>query len=295
MENNRLQSAFYDAIFESNSLEMNALEEETLSRVRAILDDPAAISSHIKPLPDMQLKLLALVDDPDTSFADFAELINQDPALAARVLGVVNSARYASVSEIKNLETAIANLGMDEIASITTTTLMEGIRPPSPIYFRMFGQQIWDHSRQCAHLCKMLCETEGESPCAGHFLGLIHDVGKILIFDCLCEALSGSNYQDLPGGKLFKEIMSEMSVDISYFISKEWELPDEFQAALQQQRTGIDSPLARILFKANACAELFMLMEKRKLDETTRAELLQEIDISTEIWESFLQDAKTLH
>lgn len=181
------------------------------------------------------------------------------------MLQIVNSARYASVSETTELEAAVTSVGIDEVTSIASTAFMEKIKPPSPIYFKMFRQQIWDHSKQCVQPRKVFATTEGASTSTGRFLGLIHDDGKILIFDCLCKALSGSNYGDLPSGKMFKDIMSEMALDTSYFVSEAWELPEEFQMALQEQRTGVKTPLARTLFKASLCAEINLLQKKKKL------------------------------
>ncbi len=289
-----LQSAFYDAMFDSAEGELNALEQETLDSVRSILTNPAALSSHIRPLPTIQVELLNLINNPDAEYSDFAKLIEQEPALASRVLGIVNSALYASANKISNLETAIARIGMQEIANVASSVLMEDIRPPKPIYFKMFGKQIWIHSLQCAFLCKQICAQTGESGFAGHFLGLIHDVGKILVFNCLCDALAGLNYDQTPGSRLFKELMSEMSLDITYFISTEWKLPEAFQIALQQQRKEPETELAQALYKANTVAEMYLLASKRGIDEEQNQLVLEELGVGTELWDSFLEQAKLI-
>lgn len=65
-----MTSALYDAISDGSGIELNPLEQETLSNVRAILNDPSQISSNIQPLPAIQMQLLKLMDNPDATYAD---------------------------------------------------------------------------------------------------------------------------------------------------------------------------------------------------------------------------------
>jgi|TARA_B110000495_G_scaffold136412_1_gene119458 hypothetical protein len=64
----------------------------------------------------------------------------------------------------------------------------------------------------------------------------------------------------------FKDIMSEMSMDISYFITREWKLPEKFWMALFEQTKEPQSVLAVALHNANNCAELYLLHEKNKIN-----------------------------
>ncbi|MDP7348754.1 MAG: HDOD domain-containing protein, partial [Phycisphaeraceae bacterium] len=48
--------------------------------------------SHIATLPEVTLKIIKLVEDPDSTAQDLNKIISNDPALGARILKVVNSA-----------------------------------------------------------------------------------------------------------------------------------------------------------------------------------------------------------
>ncbi len=106
------------------------------------------------------------------------------------------------------------------IANIAATVLMKALMPDKPIYFKTFGKQIWTHSLQCAHLSQSLALHYKQNEFDAHFAGLIHDVGKIIIFESLCNALGKVLTGELPGSIAFKKLMSEMSLDMSYFIAK---------------------------------------------------------------------------
>jgi len=250
----KLSTAFYDAMFGTNNTDsgINHIEEKALQNVREILNSPQQLSKQIPPLPVTLLQLIDILKDPNSDFIEIAKLIEQDPGLAVEVLRVANSSLYfRGNKEITSLRNAVALLGISGISNISTTLLLEKVKPSKPIYYKMFGKQIWIHSVQCAFLCKTLAIENKNDEFDAYFLGLIHDVGKIIIFNCLCDALSSEFPGGNPGSQAFKELMAEMSADISYFIAIEWKLPAIYCEALDVQRSITSSVLSAQLYKGN--------------------------------------------
>jgi len=292
-----ISTAFYDALFDGeNTLSsMNALEEATLKNVRNILNDPKLLSNHIPSLPSILLELIETLKDEEAEFEDFITLIEKDPALALAVLKIANSAKYARGDEtIQSIKKAVGVLGTTGVANIATAILMKSLMPEKPIYFKKFGRQIWEHSSQCAYLCQELAVQYSQNEFDAHFLGLIHDVGKIIIFESLCKALSDVMSEDLPGSVVFKELMSEMSLDISYSIAKEWLLPQVYCEALREQNINKTSPLAIILFKANMLSEVYLLLQKKKIKESHIEKVLTKLKVDEIIWQNFVEKATEL-
>lgn len=289
-----LSNAFYDVMFGSTQTitEMNLVEEKALQNVRDILNNPQKLSSQIPPLPVVLLQLIDVLKDPNTEFSDIAEVLEKDPSLAVEVLRVANSSLYfRGGSEITSLQKAVSLLGVAGVANISTTILLEKIRPAKPIYYKMFGRQIWIHSVQCAFLCKALAIAEEQDEFDAYFLGLIHDVGKIIIFNCLCEALSGEFIADKPGSVAYKTLMAEMSADISFFIAQEWALPQIYQQALQTQHVTSRSALSKLLYKADLLSEVYLLLEKKLINDQLVELLLEKLSVDKEIWEQFVEVA----
>lgn len=290
-----ISTAFYDSLFDDTEMEssMNALEEATLENLRDVLNDPEQLSNHIPPLPNILLELLAILKAPNADFLDFIEVIEKDPSLALTVLKIANSAKYSrGDGSIKSIKTAVGILGTVGVANIATSVLMQSLMPQSPIYFKKFGRQIWEHSLQCAFLCQMLAETKDQNEFDAHFLGLIHDVGKIIIFGSLCHALSNVLSGELPGNIAFKRLMSEMSLDISYSIAKEWQLPEIYCEALLANSLNKSTPLSSILFKANIISEIYLLFKKKKIKEDQISKVLLQLKIEDSIWLTFLDKAE---
>ncbi|MEQ8315040.1 MAG: HDOD domain-containing protein [Gammaproteobacteria bacterium] len=294
MQISELKTAFYDAMFDSDDININPAEELVIARVRTVLNDTNKLSSYIAPMPVLQIQLLELLDKPDVEFSELSSLIEQDPALATRVLRIVNSPLYITRHKPDDLLSAIRMLGVSGISSITSAILMEKIRPPKPIYYKMFGRQIWEHSLHCAHLCQTLAGQESVDEFSAHFLGLIHDVGKIIVFNCLSEAFCEGALDGDPGSKVFKDMMTEMSTDISYFIARDWELPEKFWVPLQEQSTSRQTPLAKILYRANLCAEIYLLLSRNKIEAKEAESQLELLDCAGQTWQKFQEKAPQL-
>lgn len=109
----------------SDPLDALALIEavESAAELRTLLDDPALkrVIGRVGSLPtapNQYLALTRLLRDPDVSAARIAALIGEDPALAAQVLRMTNSAYYSAGREITDLRTAVTRLGQSALRQL---------------------------------------------------------------------------------------------------------------------------------------------------------------------------------
>lgn len=72
----------------------------------------------LPPPPKLYLALSKAVADPNISLAEIASLVQQDPATAARVLRVCNSAFFSSGREVADVRSAVIRLGQAELRRI---------------------------------------------------------------------------------------------------------------------------------------------------------------------------------
>lgn len=288
-----ISTTFYNVMFGdiNTNIPMSKLENKVLQKVQLILDTPTSLSQHIPALPAMLVRLLNTIDNPKASVLTFVDIIEQDPAFALAVLKEANSALYhRGEKEIVSLSRAITFLGLSGLLRIATTLLMAKVIPTKPIYYAMFGKQIWLHSVHCATLCELLASKKQENAFDAYFLGLIHDLGKVIIFDCLSQALA-EELTSLPGSAVFKKLMTKMSVSISYIIAREWELPNIYCEALKQQETEASSKLAKLLFKANQLSELYIMLNKGLISTAECDKILEDNEIDKDTWSEFIDMA----
>ncbi len=85
-------------------------------------------------LPAVAIQLLELTSDPDVAMGDIARLVQQDQALAGKVLKTVNSSFYGLSSPCASIDRAMGYLGLNTVKSLvlgfslveTTKSVSEG-------------------------------------------------------------------------------------------------------------------------------------------------------------------------
>ena len=138
-------------------------------------------------LPETYADLQRLLRDPDSSLADVAKIIEQDLAMSAKILQLVNSAFFGLYRHIDSPFRAVNLLGMDTIKALVlgVGVFSEIQSSPSKI-FSISG--LWSHSMATASFAgKIAGEVTDNREMIDHcfIAGLLHDVGKLLLFSRL--------------------------------------------------------------------------------------------------------------
>jgi len=274
-------------------MSMNLLERQTLTQVRTKLQELESGGKDVPILPKLLIRLINILKDPYADTHDFVAIIEQDPIFALSVIKEVNTVKYRKgAAEISTLHRAISLLGLTGVSKIASELLLADVIPCNPTYYKMFGQQIWLHSQHCATFCELLANTKNEDEFDAFFLGLIHDLGKVIIFNSLCEAFDQTLIACLPGSQIFKELSSELSIEITYLIAKHSGLPKIYIDALQQQRLPSEqqnSTFAKILFKADKLSDIYLLFSTNKIAQDDVQQKLEELCFDISIWNDFLE------
>ena len=103
--------------------------DATSSReTQAVVSSAIAEISHIATLPEITLKIIELVEDPNSTAHDLHNIISNDPALCSRILKVVNSAFYGLPRQIGSINRAIPLDASGELLDGRTFTGLAGLR-----------------------------------------------------------------------------------------------------------------------------------------------------------------------
>lgn len=154
---------------------------ESVMELRALLEDPGlkqAISrvGALPAAPRQYLALTRLLRDPDTSAARVAEVVAQDPTVAARVLRLTNSAYYSGGREIGDLRTAVTRLGQNtlrqlvlasEVFAVGSNADADAVRDRSLRISRLAGRLLAGPSAELASTAGLLAEVGQLLPSLG--------------------------------------------------------------------------------------------------------------------------------
>lgn len=123
-------------------------------------------------MPASTARVLALLSSPDASFNAVAAAVLADPALAAEVLRIANTAAYKRATPAADIGDAVRRLGMLELRDMTGAMAMLGaFANPGELSLRiqetsvlsanlavMAAAELADPSPRRAFLCGLLCE-----------------------------------------------------------------------------------------------------------------------------------------
>ncbi len=139
-------------------------------------------------------KILGLVRDPEFDLGAVAECLEHDPALSARILGVVNSSRYGLVHKIGSIRYAAAFLGRRSLQLVTLSfSLIDGFaRGP----YRQMYLDYWKRALTMATVAqRIVARANGRANgganglCAdeAYAAGLVADIGVLALAQVVGE------------------------------------------------------------------------------------------------------------
>lgn len=144
---------------------------ESVVELRTLLDDPALklMLERVGTLPAAPRHYLALTEllrDPDATAARIAEVVGQDPTLAARVLRLSNSAYYSGGREVADLRTAITRLGQNALRQLVLASEVFSAGPEAEVLreralriSRLAGRLLAGPSAELASTAGLLAEV----------------------------------------------------------------------------------------------------------------------------------------
>jgi putative nucleotidyltransferase with HDIG domain len=134
--------------------------------------------SHIATLPEITLKIIHLVEDPNSTAQHLHSLISNDPALCSRILKVVNSAFYGLPRQIGSINRAIVLLGLNAVKNIAIAASLTKLFRGGEISRHFSARDLWVHSISTAACSKIISdELSLGLPDEAFLAGLIHDIG----------------------------------------------------------------------------------------------------------------------
>ena len=147
-----------------------AIQENVQSAIKEI--------SHIATLPEVTMKIIKLVEDPESTAQDLNKVISNAPALGARILKVVNSAFYGLPGQIGSINRAIVLLGLNAVKNIAIAASLAKLFRGGKISNNFDARDLWQHSIATAAATRLLSNKCGLGlPDEAFLAGLIHDIG----------------------------------------------------------------------------------------------------------------------
>jgi len=212
-------------------------QQATATQTDAALDQvvQSAIQeiSHIATLPEVTLKIIRLVEDPDSTAQDLNQVITNDPALGARILKVVNSAFYGLPGQIGSINRAIVLLGLNAVKNIAIAASLAKLFRGGQICPSFNARDLWHHSIAVATCTRLLAQKAKLGlPDEAFLAGLIHDIGVMVEMQArrakFVEAVEKMDAEGLTLRQAEQAVLGATHEQFGMALCKTWKFPASF-------------------------------------------------------------------
>ena len=226
--------------------------------------------SSLPPVPRRSQELLRLLADDDLSVVRLVELIEQTPPLAARVLGVANSAFFASPQPAKSVSDAIIRvLGLNLVRDLC---LSQALSVPfntdgCPLFDSMrFWRQAMATATLAQRIAGIVTISERGSLSFAYLAGLMHSIGMLVLVHLAPGSMNRIlQNSEADGGRRLSDLQKEvLGIDYAQAggeIARAWHLPDPITAVLTHHRNpafqGESWPLVGLVALADHLAKSY--------------------------------------
>jgi len=190
------------------------------------------IISDVKSFPSMSnmpVKILKLIDDPQSSAAKIEELLRYDPGITANILKLTNSAYFGLSSRIGSVRQAIVLLGWRHLGKLVVASCVNAILDkPVPGYDLPAGE-LWRHSIAVSVAAELLAKELGISANDEIFTAaLLHDLGKLVLANYVREdlqAIETAAGEGIPFHAAERRVLGTDHAEIGARLLKSWSFP----------------------------------------------------------------------
>jgi len=216
---------------------MNRQNEDALSandRYRRVIEN----IDHLPSLPSIIARLLKVVNSPDTSAEDAAELIEKDPALTSKMIRLANSAFYGIPRSISSVSSAVVILGFNTIRSLVLSASVMKLFTSTKHAFDK--DRFWKHSIVTAMAAKAIVRhfmsVKMMDPESAFCAGILHDIGKLIFneyahedYKAACELARSGNMSLLDAEN---QALGTNHAAIGKILADKWALPLDLEYSL---------------------------------------------------------------
>ena len=190
------------------------------------------ISGAIRRPPIAAQQALASCRDPNASLGMIIEAFHQDPALTQGLLKHANSPFYATGGPLASLDAAAQRVGMTGLHGVLMGSMVEGLLCRPGGEYGTMVQQVWTHMVRTAPAARRIGRVLGAPPEKCYTLGLLHDLGKLIVFDRL-TAMRTAGRQTLRLRRPFlREVLGRLHGPIGGVAALQWNLDVESARAI---------------------------------------------------------------
>jgi putative nucleotidyltransferase with HDIG domain len=182
---------------------------------------------NLKPIPPVIHQILEVVDRPDGSMAEVANIIQYDPAVTASVLRTCNSAYFGLKHPAESIKDAVTLIGMDQVVQIVLMKSGVKLLSGKQKGYGLHEGAMWKYSVSSALIAKEIAERLSlKNKNTIYTAALLKDIGKTVLDRFVLDSFEKISTLVVNGGLSFREaekkIIGVDHAELGGMIAKMW-------------------------------------------------------------------------
>jgi len=203
--------------------------------IRALAGELSGGKVDLPSFPEVAVRVRRILSDPKSSVDQVVRVVGSEPALAARLMRIANSASLnRSGKTITELRTAISRIGYNMVRSASISFAMAQIRNSNKLAgLEHYLQDVWVRSTRVAAFAYVLakaCTRSRINPDEAMLTGMMHSIGKLYVL-----TRAAAHPELFANSSVLDEILEQWHPSIGKAILENWEFSDVMAQAVGEQ------------------------------------------------------------
>lgn len=197
----------------------------------------------LPPISPLAMRLIELDPDAPNATAQIIGIIESDPTLTARILGLSNAAAFTSSGKlIYDVKAAVLRLGLNTttrvaLAQLASVWMRKSTRLPDPRLLR----PLWVEyliTAFCAHEIAWMLADDAVPPGIAYIAGLLHDIGTIALMSAAPDVMARFLQARLPADDPLQVAFVEAHCKLGAALLQSWGAPTLLVEVAERHHAG---------------------------------------------------------
>ncbi len=235
--------------------------------MKASVLDTIKKSAAVPSMPQVVVRFLEIMQDPNFEYRDLAKVLSSDPGTVSEVLRLSNSALFGIRNKVVSLQHALTLLGPKRTRSLLLGRYLVDAMSKKKRVTGMDMSYFWRRSLAASVIAARFADAVKPRLREEAFIAaVLADIGIPILAETFEKAYSSIAARYAPHGLALTAEEEIEAVDVSHaqvsaMILTHWRLPDEVSTAVnlhQSTHPGVGGPadIARLLNSADRIAKL---------------------------------------
>lgn len=201
-------------------------------------------------MPEVLARIWRMVDDPRTDAGQLAEVVGDDPGLAAELLKLVNSSYFGLGRRVASVRESITLVGFEAVKNLSITIVVRnGLLPRHRAPEKYDRVDFWKHCVGAGIAAEILSHTlRIATPEVAFAAGLLHDAGIMVVDlvapESLAELVEATD-QGVPVLEADRQLLGCSHGEIGRWLADAWHFPETLVEPIAHHHTPLQAPAAQ--------------------------------------------------